>query len=45
VTAFTTELEEAIKKAREEAIKDTSQKAKVDADLFEKEWQSTKQSC
>ncbi len=45
MTAFPTELEEAIKKAREAAIKNTSQKAKVDADLLEKEWQSTKQSC
>ncbi|WP_413174773.1 hypothetical protein [Anabaena azotica] len=44
VAAFPAELEEAIKKAREEAIKDTSQRAKVDADLFEKEWESTKQS-
>ena len=37
-------MEEAVKKAREEAIKDTSQKAKIEADLFEKEWESTKQS-
>ena len=37
-------MEEAIKKAREEAIKETSQKAKVEADLFEKDWESTKQS-
>ncbi len=44
VTAFPNELEEAVKKAREEAIKDTSQKAKIEADLFEKEWESTKQS-
>ena len=41
---FPTELEEAVKKAREEAIKETSQKAKVESDLFEKEWESTKQS-
>lgn len=33
-----------MKKAREEAIKETSQKAKVEADLFEKEWEATKQS-
>ncbi|BAY12368.1 hypothetical protein [Calothrix sp. NIES-2098] len=44
VAAFPTELEEAVKKAREEAIKETSQKAKVEADLFEKEWESSKQS-
>ena len=41
---FPTELEEAVKKAREEAIRETSQKAKVEVDLFEKEWESTKQS-
>jgi hypothetical protein len=44
VTAFPNELEEAVKKAREEGIKDTSQKAKIEADLFEKEWESSKQS-
>jgi hypothetical protein len=44
VVAFPVELEEAVKKAREEAIKETSQKAKVEADLFEKEWEATKQS-
>ncbi|MBD2165934.1 hypothetical protein H6G04_16175 [Calothrix membranacea FACHB-236] len=44
VAAFPNELEEAVKKAREEAIKDTSQKAKVEADLFEKDWESSKQS-
>ncbi|QIR37908.1 hypothetical protein HCG51_15125 [Tolypothrix sp. PCC 7910] len=44
VVAFPNELEEAVKKAREEAIKDTSQKAKVEADLFEKDWESSKQS-
>jgi hypothetical protein len=44
VAAFPAELEEAIKKAREEAIKDTNQKAKVEADLFEKEWESNKQN-
>ena len=44
ITAFTTELEEAVKKAREEAIKDVHQDAKVKADLFEKEWQATKQT-
>jgi len=44
VAAFPNEMEEVIKKAREEAIKETSQKAKVEADLFEKDWESTKQS-
>jgi hypothetical protein len=44
VAAFPGELEEAMKKAREEGIKETSQKAKVEADLFEKEWESTKQN-
>lgn len=44
IEAFANELEEAIKKAREEAIRDVHQDAKVKADLFEKEWQSTKQS-
>ncbi|MEH2438030.1 MAG: hypothetical protein V7K25_28035 [Nostoc sp.] len=44
VTKFPNELEEAVKKAREEAIKETSQKAKVEADLFDKEWEANKQS-
>ena len=44
ITAFSTELDEAIKKAREEAIRDVNQEAKVKADLFEKEWQAAKQS-
>lgn len=44
ITAFTTEFEEAVKKAREEAIKDVHQDAKFKADLFEKDWQATKQS-
>jgi hypothetical protein len=43
VTAFPNELEEAIKKAREEGIRDAHQDAKVKADLLEKEWESTKQ--
>ncbi len=43
VVAFPAELEEAVKKAREEAIKETSSDAKVKADLFEKEWEGTKQ--
>lgn len=44
VEAFVNELDEAIKKAREEAIRDVHQDAKVKADLFEKEWQATKAS-
>ncbi len=44
ITAFNAELDEAVKKAREEAIRDVNQDAKVKADLFEKEWQATKQS-
>lgn len=44
IELFATELEEAIKKAREEAIRDVNQDAKVKTDLFEKEWQATKQS-
>lgn len=44
LAAFPTEMDEAVKKAREEAIKETSQKAKVEADLFDKDWESTKQN-
>ncbi|AFY46746.1 hypothetical protein Nos7524_0844 [Nostoc sp. PCC 7524] len=44
VAAFPNELEEAVKKAREEAIKETNQKTKVEADLFDKEWEASKQS-
>lgn len=44
VEAYPKELEEAVKKAREEAIKDTSQDAKVQADLIQKEWEAAKQS-
>lgn len=43
IAAFPTELEEAVKKAREEAIKETSSDAKVKADLAEKAWEGTKQ--
>lgn len=43
VTAFPAELEEAIKKSREEGIRDADREAKVKADLFEKEWEATKQ--
>jgi hypothetical protein len=41
--AFPTELDESVKKAREEAIKEVHQDAKVKAELLEKEWESTKQ--
>lgn len=44
VAGFPTELEETIKKTREEAIKETNQKVKIEADLIEKEWEATKQS-
>ena len=44
IESFNVELEEAVKKAREEAIRDVHQDAKSKADLFEKEWQSTKQN-
>ncbi len=40
---FPNELEEAIKKAREEGIRDANQEAKVKADLLEKEWEANKQ--
>ncbi|MGB3655452.1 MAG: hypothetical protein WBA41_30175, partial [Rivularia sp. (in: cyanobacteria)] len=44
VATFPAELDTAVKKYREDAIKDTSGKAKVEADLFEKEWEGSKQS-
>ncbi len=44
VDAFPTELEQEVKKAREEAIKDVHQDAKVKSELLAKEWESTKQS-
>ncbi len=44
VASFPNELDAAVKKERENAIKDASQKAKVEADLFEKEWEGSKQS-
>jgi hypothetical protein len=43
VEAFPAELDEAVKKAREEGIRDVNQDAKVKADLLEREWQGTKQ--
>ncbi|HEY9606244.1 MAG TPA: hypothetical protein V6C85_31850, partial [Allocoleopsis sp.] len=43
VETFPAELDEAVKKAREEAIKEVHQDAKVKADLVEKEWEATKQ--
>ncbi len=44
VVSFPTELDAAVKKSREDAIKEASQKAKVEADLFEKEWEGSKQN-
>ncbi|MEP0882146.1 hypothetical protein NDI49_11360 [Trichocoleus sp. ST-U3] len=44
IEGFPKELEDAVKKAREEAIKDVHQDAKVQADLYEKEWEATKQA-
>jgi len=44
VDAFPNELDEAVKKAREEAIKEVHQDARVKAELLDKEWESTKQS-
>lgn len=41
--AFPAEVEEAVKKSREEGIRDANQEAKVKADLLEKEWDSHKQ--
>ena len=43
VEAFPAELETEVKKAREEAIKEATNEAKVKADLAEKEWEGTKQ--
>lgn len=43
VATFPTELDDAIKKAREDGIRDAHQDAKVRADLLEKEWELTKQ--
>ncbi|MEM9924803.1 MAG: hypothetical protein AAF915_13785 [Cyanobacteria bacterium P01_D01_bin.50] len=44
VASFPVELDTTVKRVRENAIKDASQKAKVEADLFEKEWEGSKQS-
>jgi len=41
--AFPEELDAAVKKAREDAIRETNQAAKVKADLYEKEWEATQQ--
>ena len=43
VAAFPAELEAEVKKAREEAIKEASNEAKVKADLATKEWEVTNQ--
>lgn len=44
VASIPAELDTAYKKAKEDAIKNTSQITKVEADLFEKEWEGSKQS-
>jgi hypothetical protein len=44
IDTFKIEIEEGVKKAREEAIKEVYKEAKIKADLFEKEWQGNKQS-
>ncbi|WP_414618787.1 hypothetical protein [Calothrix sp. CCY 0018] len=44
VASFPAELDTAYKKAQEDAIKNTSQRTKVESDLFEKEWEGSKQS-
>lgn len=41
--AFPNQLDEAVKKAREEGIREVNQEAKVKADLLEKEWESSQQ--
>jgi hypothetical protein len=43
VAAFPAQLEEAIKKSREEGIRDANQDAKIKADLFAKEWEAIEQ--
>ena len=43
VAAFPEELEAAIRKAREDSIKETNDAAKVKANLLEKEWEATQQ--
>ncbi|MEL7034289.1 MAG: hypothetical protein AAFO04_01520 [Cyanobacteria bacterium J06592_8] len=43
VEGFEEELKKAYTKAKEEAIQDANREAKVKADLFAKEWESTKQ--
>jgi hypothetical protein len=43
IATILTELDEAIKKSREEGIREANPEAKVKADLFEKEWESSKQ--
>lgn len=44
INGFPKDLEESVKKAREEAIKDVHQESKIKSDLLEKEWESTKQN-
>ncbi|WP_164927956.1 hypothetical protein [Deinococcus radiodurans] len=42
--AFPAELEEAVKKAREEGIRQANADAKVRSDLLERDWEASKQS-
>ncbi len=44
IEAFPSQLEEEVKKAREEAIKEATNEAKFKADLADKEWEGLKQS-
>ena len=44
VEAFPAELEEAVKKAREEGIRQASADAKVRSELLERDWEASKQS-
>ncbi|MFB2936260.1 hypothetical protein ACE1B6_13485 [Aerosakkonemataceae cyanobacterium BLCC-F154] len=44
VAAFPAEMDEATKKAYGEGISEVNQEAKVKSDLFEKEWEASKQS-
>ena len=44
VEAFPAELEEAVKKAREEGIRQANADAKVRSDLLERDWEASKQS-
>lgn len=43
IAGFDAKIQEESNKARQEAIRETDREAKVKADLFEKEWEATKQ--